>query len=89
VTSDRKKPGLALWATVVVVVVLVGYPVNSGPAAALFCILGEPKWLEQVLIVVYTPLGWAEHHGPPWMTVLFSNWCLWWQGLAGCPLRIF
>ena len=39
-TPSRKKPGLAFWATVVVIVVLVGYPVRSGPAAALLCILG-------------------------------------------------
>jgi len=31
-TSDRKKPGLTFWATVVVVVVLVGYPLSFGPA---------------------------------------------------------
>ena len=31
-TSDRKKPGVAFWATVVVTVVLVGYPLSFGPA---------------------------------------------------------
>ena len=31
-TSDRKKPGVAFWATVVVVVILVGYPLSIGPA---------------------------------------------------------
>jgi hypothetical protein len=31
-TSDRKKPGVAFWATVVVVVVLVAYPLSFGPA---------------------------------------------------------
>jgi len=30
--TDRKKPGVALWATVVLVVVLVGYPLSFGPA---------------------------------------------------------
>jgi hypothetical protein len=30
--SDRKKPGLAFWATVVLVVVLVAYPLSFGPA---------------------------------------------------------
>ena len=30
-TSDRKKPGWAFWATVTLVVVLVGYPLSLGP----------------------------------------------------------
>ena len=29
-TSDRKKPGVAFWTTVVVVVLLVGYPLSFG-----------------------------------------------------------
>ena len=29
-TSDRNKPGVAFWATVVVVVVLVAYPLSFG-----------------------------------------------------------
>jgi hypothetical protein len=31
-TDDRKKPGVAFWATVGLVVVLVGYPLSFGPA---------------------------------------------------------
>jgi hypothetical protein len=31
-TTSRKKPGVAFWATVVVVVVLVAYPLSFGPA---------------------------------------------------------
>jgi hypothetical protein len=30
--TDRKKPRVAFWATVVVVVALVGYPLSFGPA---------------------------------------------------------
>ncbi|HEY3966978.1 MAG TPA: hypothetical protein VGM05_20615 [Planctomycetaceae bacterium] len=30
--ADRKKPGAAFWSTVVVAVVLVGYPLSFGPA---------------------------------------------------------
>jgi hypothetical protein len=29
--TSRKKPGVAFWATVVLVVVLVGYPLSFGP----------------------------------------------------------
>jgi hypothetical protein len=31
-TPSRKKPGVAFWATVVVVVVLAAYPLSFGPA---------------------------------------------------------
>jgi hypothetical protein len=30
--TNRKQPGVAFWATVVVVAVLVGYPLSFGPA---------------------------------------------------------
>jgi hypothetical protein len=30
--TDRKKPGVAFWAAVVVTVALVGYPLSIGPA---------------------------------------------------------
>jgi hypothetical protein len=30
--SDRKKPGVAFWATVMVIAVLVAYPLSFGPA---------------------------------------------------------
>ena len=35
-SSDRKKPGVAFWATVVVVVVLVAYPLSFGPILAYY-----------------------------------------------------
>jgi len=31
-TSARKQPGVAFWATVVVVAALIGYPASFGPA---------------------------------------------------------
>jgi hypothetical protein len=31
-TADGKKPGVSFWATVVVVVLLVAYPLSFGPA---------------------------------------------------------
>ena len=38
--TDRKKPGVAFWATVGMVVVLVGYPLSFGPACWLSSWLG-------------------------------------------------
>jgi hypothetical protein len=60
VTSSRKKPGVAFWATVVVVVVLVllAYPLSFGPAC---WIVARPGTSEQdfgpVLRTIYWPLG--------------------------------
>ncbi len=31
-TPSRKQPGMAFWATVVVVAMLVAYPLSMGPA---------------------------------------------------------
>jgi hypothetical protein len=42
-TSDRKKPGLAFCATVVVVAVLVGYPLSFGPACWITS-YAEERW---------------------------------------------
>jgi hypothetical protein len=60
-TSDRKKPGVAFWATVALVVVLLGYPLSVGPA----------YWLQQreiirfeVFLTLYKPL---------WMLAEWSN----------------
>jgi len=55
--SDRKKPGVALWATVVAVVVLVAYPVSFGPAC--WIVSRRPgavnhRWLPDI----YWPIGW-------------------------------
>jgi hypothetical protein len=63
-SSDPKKPGVAFWATVVAVVVLVVYPLGIGPIEWLFRhhLLGES--VRQVLLIVYLPIIWAHEHGP-------------------------
>ena len=48
--TDHKKPGVAFWATVGLVVVLVGYPLSLGPA----CWLAEKNWdCECAVSVIY------------------------------------
>jgi hypothetical protein len=42
-----KKPGVAFWATVVVVVVLIGYPLSFGPACWLTSQLPGPTGFTQ------------------------------------------
>jgi hypothetical protein len=60
--TDRKKPGVAFWATVVAVTVLA-YPLSIGPAT----------WLEarystedspSILDSVYRPVLWTAHRSP-------------------------
>jgi hypothetical protein len=52
--ADRKKPGVAFWATVVVVVVLLAYPLSFGPA----CWMVDLEFIpEQPVAIVYRPLA--------------------------------
>jgi hypothetical protein len=73
--TDRKKPGVPFWATVALVVVLVGYPRSFGPACWRTAIsssdikeldeLGQPKARYHHMMIVYWPLGAAARwHGP-------------------------
>jgi hypothetical protein len=64
-TSDRKKPGVAFWATVVVVVALVVYPLSFGPACwGLDRRIGDPC----AIAAVYRPVLWLwVVSGPQWV----------------------
>jgi hypothetical protein len=53
--SPRKKPGVAFWATVVVVVVLVAYPLSFGPACWL---AGTNGTAMDVIPNLYYPILW-------------------------------
>jgi hypothetical protein len=69
--TDRKKPGVAFWATVVVVVVLVAYPLSFGPACWLFA-TSRPTRITLVSAApdpryaprAYWPIGWLAKNGP-------------------------
>ena len=63
--TSRKKPGVAFWATVALVVVLVGYPLSIGPAAymAYRGWLAE-GWRFRAYQSIYAPLIWLFEHGP-------------------------
>jgi hypothetical protein len=66
-TSDRKKTGVTFWATVVVVVGLVAYPLSVGPVEW----MRSHGWLnhgaEDALHWFYSPLAWLEVDGPEWI----------------------
>jgi len=59
--TDRKKPGVAFWATVGLVVVLVEYPLSMEPA----CWIGWPRYLTLDAIArVYQPILWIDQRSP-------------------------
>jgi len=68
-TVARTKPGVAFWATVVAVVVLV-YPISFGPACWWFARTDvfRHKDATQTIVVnvprFYWPVGWMARHGP-------------------------
>ena len=80
-TSDRKKPGLAFWATVAVVVGLV-YVLSMGPIGCLrqhgFLLR---QWQTDVLTGFYSPLIWLFENGPEPVHDLVA----WYMGIWGVP----
>ena len=76
VTSDRKKPGVTFWATVVVVVALVGYPLSIGPWFWLNA-SGRSLTLVKCMAPVYQPIHWAGEQSATVKTWLFAYLSLW------------
>jgi hypothetical protein len=75
-TPDRKKPGVAFWATVVVVVVALLYPISFGPACWISSRLNAGT---QAVTVVYRPITWClsdNYDGP------LDNAVRWYAGLG-------
>jgi hypothetical protein len=79
-TSDRKKPGVAFWATVVLVVVLVGYPLSFGPAAWLAIRTGNLKLVQGWF---WAPLETVVVHGPDQLVTRYNEFVFWWMATAG------
>jgi hypothetical protein len=80
-TSHRKKPGVAFWATVVVVVVLVLYPLSFVPA----CWVSSRVQPNGVYVsAVYRPIIVAWHNSPPYVQVVVTRSILF--GIRGSSL---
>jgi hypothetical protein len=55
-SEEQKKPGAVFWATIVMAVALVGYPLSMGPAHLIECSIDHPYvWRE--MDAVYRPLA--------------------------------
>jgi hypothetical protein len=73
--SNRRKPGVAFCATVVLVVVLVGYPLSYGPFFWLF----RRGWLPNSTIGFYAPMTWLHKFGPGPIGEAVRWWATLWQ----------
>jgi hypothetical protein len=81
--TSRKQPGVAFWATVVVVVALVGYPLSFGPACWWF---SKPRsdgtWMFNFRDLVpkapqvYWPIGWVVMYGPDPVSYVIQRYVL-------------
>jgi hypothetical protein len=60
--TDCKKPGLAFWATVVLVA--VAYPLSYGPVGWICERPNCPEWFQEGAVYVYYPLGWLSLFAP-------------------------
>jgi hypothetical protein len=82
----RKKPGVAFWATVVVVVVVL-YVASYGPAWWLHVRLGEPRATGNAIVYLYSPLWWATKHGPVWFQDSCIRYRFWGMNVAEAQNR--
>jgi hypothetical protein len=68
---QNKKPGVAFWATVAVVVALVAYPLSFGPATAL---VDRELLRPSIATTVYLPCVYLSVQGPPFVQEGFWFW---------------
>jgi hypothetical protein len=80
-TSDRKKPGVAFWFAVVMVVA-IAYPLSMGPAWWMCHKIDFPGCVIQGIDFVYEPIWWAAWNGPEWFRDLAQGYLNWWTSGA-------
>ena len=78
-TSDRKKPGVAFWATVGLAVVLL-YVASFGPACWIGTQTNGGRGTDLCLTVFYWPILQARHHGPNRLATVLD-----WYACVGTP----
>jgi hypothetical protein len=78
--TSRKKPGVAFWATVAVVVVPLLYVLSFGPA----CWITDQDWcpirLHDAHYIVYWPMLRLLENGPAWLADAIMWWVGMWEG---------
>ncbi len=79
-SEERKKPGMAFWATVAVVVLLFGYPLSFGPARSLIGprqLLRDSDPLLDAYRTCYRPIFWAMEN--PLIYGAMERYCALWE----------
>jgi hypothetical protein len=79
-SENRNKPGLAFWATLIVVIA-VAYPLSFGPSCWLASRFDEPH---PIFEMCYRPLGWLANRTRPhsWNILYpFATWGMTESGL--------
>jgi hypothetical protein len=82
--TDRKKPGWAFWATVVLLVLNL-YALLWGPVCWLWHSPGCPDWFQQVTDFIYYPMdrlhwGLLNWDGPGVISEPLHWYWRWWTG---------
>jgi hypothetical protein len=75
--SDRKKPGVAFWATVVISGSSL-YALLWGPACWIWHHTPAPDWLKKCLDVIYFPMDWLHWCGPDSLSTPLHWYWDWW-----------
>jgi len=73
--TSGKKPGVAFWATMVVVFGLLAYPLSWGPACWILWRTGTPPWAVQCYQRIYGPLLWIYGQSPSWIQDAIQWYC--------------
>jgi hypothetical protein len=81
--TDRKKPGVAFWATVVAVAGLVLYPLSHGPWIAIYIAThaNQPEIID-ASSAFYAPIDFAIENSPPAIQDAYDGYLEWWAGLG-------
>jgi hypothetical protein len=85
-TSDHKKPGVAFWATVTLVVMLVAYPLSIGPVFWTCNQLSAPDWLWSTVDYAYGPLWFIAFYGPEPVFQWLIEYCMMGSPPVACVL---
>lgn len=75
--TSRKKPGVAFWATVGLVAVLL-YVASFGPACGILHHLGDPDYALPAYWFIYAPIIWTYENGPERIRDTIEWYCRLW-----------
>jgi hypothetical protein len=76
-SEERKKPGVAFWVTVELVLVLVAYPLSFGPACWLYGMTSQPRGAGKLLYQLYQPLiDHMRYERRTWTAGVLRRWSM-------------